>query len=207
MRPLCLMCRWIFYIHVGGHNIQPFRVWLYSPLCHNKTRKAEEQHTCLSELVNLCLICQSFRLSQVAGLCLWASLPPPPPLCLSSLSPLSHVFVPLPYLYLLYHLYRIRLSVSLGLAVFSGYSCIRARSMLRTGHATCNLCGSRIYSFAATKISEIIYRDSPQDLNIFSPHNSWICGRPADLEDVHFDEMWTWSCTFRAGKCCFKHPD
>lgn len=133
--------------------------------------------------------------------------PPLPPLCLSSLSPLSHVFVPLPYLYLLYHLYRIRLSVSLGLAVFSGYSCIRARSMLRTGHATCNLCGSRIYSFAATKISEIIYPDAPQDLNIFSPHNSWICGRPADLEDVHFDEMWTWSCTFRAGKCCFKHPD
>lgn len=87
MRPLCLMCRWIFYIHVGGHNIQPFRVVLYSPLCHNKTRKAEEQHTCLSELVNLCLICQSFRLSQVAGLCLWASLPP----SASHLSHLSHL--------------------------------------------------------------------------------------------------------------------
>lgn len=128
-------------------------------------------------------------------------------LCLSPLSPLSHVLVHLSYLYLLYHLHQIRLSVALGPAVFPGYSYIRGRSMLRTGHATCNLCGSKIHSFAATQISEIIYRDKPQDLNIFPPHNSWICGRPADLEDIHFDEMWTWSCTFRAGKCCFKHPD
>lgn len=59
----------------------------------------------------------------------------------------------------------------------------------RRRYPACNLCGEKICSFSTTEISEILYRNAPKDLNILPPHNPWIYGRPADLDDIHFDEM------------------
>ncbi|KAJ5616667.1 hypothetical protein N7537_001781 [Penicillium hordei] len=66
------------------------------------------------------------------------------------------------------------------------------------GFVARDLCGSRIYSFSTTQISEIVYRDAPKDLNVSPLHYPWLNGKPADLDDIHFNETWTWSCMFRA---------
>lgn len=67
-------------------------------------------------------------------------------------------------------------------------------------HTACNLCNENIYSFSTTDIAELIYRNSPKDADGFS-NGPWIHGRSTDMDDVHFDEMWTWSCMLRACKC------
>ncbi|KAJ5513653.1 hypothetical protein N7463_003205 [Penicillium fimorum] len=47
-------------------------------------------------------------------------------------------------------------------------------------------------------MSEVIYHNAPKDLNLLSPRNPWIYGEPPDLDDIHFNERWTWSSMFRA---------
>lgn len=76
------------------------------------------------------------------------------------------------------------------------------RSMSQGEHVACNLCGSRIYSFSSTQISDIVYRDTRKDLNASPLHYPWVHGNPADLDDIHFNETWTWSwvwCKFLLG--------
>ncbi|KAJ6188203.1 hypothetical protein N7519_003111 [Penicillium mononematosum] len=72
----------------------------------------------------------------------------------------------------------------------------RRGRLLLNASPVCNLCGESIYSFS-TGISEIINRNAPKGVSLFSLHNRWIDGRPTDLDEIHFDEMWTCSGTFR----------
>ena len=49
-----------------------------------------------------------------------------------------------------------------------------AKSMLherrsRIPHALCNLCGSNVFTFSTIDISEIVYRDAAENLNVSPP--------------------------------------
>ncbi|CAG8235635.1 unnamed protein product [Penicillium nalgiovense] len=72
----------------------------------------------------------------------------------------------------------------------------RRGRLLLNAFPACNLCGESICSFSAG-VLEIIHRNAPKGENFFSQHYRWMDGRPTVLNEIHFDEMWTWSCTFR----------
>jgi hypothetical protein len=78
----------------------------------------------------------------------------------------------------------------------------RRGRLLLNAFPACNLCGESIYIFS-TGVSEIIRGDAPKGIRLFSLHDRWIEGRPTDLDEIHFDGRWTWSCTFRVRKCSF----